>query len=586
MTGPLDRARDKPLDAARGRPLDAARGRLDERDQVSALTRTFFARFFETEITAGADDMKGTFFWLLAALALPGIFIPWAMTFDWQGVALRFGADGLREASQAEKVFYLGLTMIASGLLTAIAWSSLLPDRRDTMILGALPVRPRTVVRAKLAALAGYVLLVAVSMHAIGSVFFGAILSTKSPFLFLVRGIAAHFIAACAASAAVALCVAGAQGLTLAIAGPRLFRRFAIVLQVLLVGLIALALASLPVMSSSTVDTLRGWGRGVQPWILSTPPLWFLGLYEVILGTSHPVLISLAMKALILLGGAVAVTLITYPLAYRRLMVSVVEAGNASSKGLAGRIVRGALVRTAGRDPRTRAAADFFTATIARVERHRFVLAIAVGLALAWGLPGWRQFDPASGVKAALLSLPLTTMMFLVVGLRIASSLPGDVRAGWLFEVQSPTRAQSRRALERLLFVLGVLPPVALSAPAYWWLWGADVALAHTAVSLALGVALVELLIWHCDGMPCGQRWNPARLDFGRRWPIGLGLFLIVTAGVPRLELLLFRNAYFTAIFVALLVALAGVSRYASARHQIVPIYEETDPVAGVLRLN
>jgi hypothetical protein len=79
---------------------------------------------------------------------------------------------------------------------------------------------------------------------------------------------------------------------------------------------------------------------------------------------------------------------------------------------------------------------------------------------------------------------------------------------------------------------------------------------------------------------------NPARLDLGRRWPLALAVFLIVTAGVPRLELLLFRNAYFTGAFVALVIALAGLARYASARHQVVPIYEEIDPVAGVLRLD
>jgi hypothetical protein len=560
--------------------------RVDERDQVRALTRAFFSRFFESEITTGADDMKGTFFWLLAALAIPGIFIPWARTFDWQGIIFRHGAEALREASQADKVFYLGFTMIASGLLTAIAWSSLLPDRRDTLILGALPVGPRTIVRAKLAALAGYVLLVAVAMHAIGAVFFGAILSFRSPFRFLVSGIVAHFVATCAASVAVAISVAAAQGLTLAITGPRLFRRLAIVLQVVLVGLIALALASLPVMTSSTVDTLRGWGRGVQPWILSTPPLWFLGLYEVMLGTTHPVLVGLAIKAVMLLGIAIAVALISYPLAYRRLLVSVVETGDASSKGLVGRTVRGALVGTAGRNPRSRAAADFYTATIARVERHRFVLAIAVGIALAWGLPSWRQFDPASPPRAALLSLPLTTMMLLIAGLRIAASLPGDVRAGWLFDVRSPTRAEARRALERVMFILGVVPPVALSAPAYWWLWGTNVALVHAVVSLALGLVLVELLIWNCEGMPCGQRWNPVRLDLGRRWPLVLAVFLIVTAGVPRLELLLFRSAYLTGAMVVFLIVLAGLARYASARHQIVPTYEELDPVAGVLRLN
>ena len=559
---------------------------IDPLDQGRALARAFLARFFESEITSGTDDMKGSFFWLLAALAMPGLFIPWLMVFDWQGIVLSQGPEALREASQAEKVFYLGFSMLASGLLTAIVWSSVLPDRRDTLILGAMPVEPRTVVAAKLAALAGYIAIVAVSMHALAALSFGALLSDRSPFLFLVRGIIAHFVASCAASAAVALWVAAAQGLTLAIVGPRAFKRFATVLQACLVGLIALGLAALPVITSSVVHTVRGFGRNVQPWLLSTPPVWFLGLYEWVLGTTDPLIMSLARTAALTLAVPTVVIAVAYPIAYRRLMVSIVDTGQTPGRSAIARLGGWVVVTAAGRHPEVRATADFFTSSLARVERHRFVLAIALGLAVAWGLPGWRAFSPAARLEPALLALPLTAMMFLLVGLRIASALPADVRAAWLFEVQSPSRARARQGLERMMFLLGVLLPIAASAPLYWWLWGREVALMHAVISMAVGVLLIELLIWRCEGMPCGQRWNPARLDLGRRWPFHLLLFLMVAAGIPRLELVLFRNMSWTAWFAAALIVTAGAVRYASARHQIVPSYDDVDPVAGVLRLN
>jgi hypothetical protein len=560
--------------------------RIDAREQFRALTRAFLTRFFESEITSGTDDLKGSFFWLLAALAMPGLFIPWLMVFDWHMIAMFKGADALREASQAEKIFYLGFSMIASGLLTTIAWSSLLPDHRDTLILGAMPVRPRTIVVAKLAALAGYVGLVAVSMHTIAALCFGVLLSTNSPFIFLIRGIAAHFIASCAASAGIAFGVAAAQGLTLAVAGPRLFKRLTLVLQVCLVGLIALGLASLPSITSSTVHTVRGFGKNVQPWILSTPPVWFLGLYEWILGTSDPTIIALARNAAVMLGVSVAVIAVTYPIAYQRLMVSTAESVSAPGGRGASGIVPALLVRAAGRHAEARATADFFTATLARVERHRFVLAVALGVATAWGLPGWKSYGSTGEPDAALLSLPLVAMMLLIVGLRIASSLPADIRAGWLFEVHGPTRARARQGLERIMFLIGVVPAVMVSAPMYWWLWGAGVAATHAAISVALGIVLIELLIWRCEGMPCGQRWNPSRLDLGRRWPLHAFLFLFVAVLIPRFELLLFRHPYAAGFFTACLVITAAVVRYASAKHTIVPSYDDVDPVAGVLRLN
>jgi hypothetical protein len=558
----------------------------DRFDQWCALTRAFLARYFESEITSTTDDLKGSFFWLLAALALPGLFIPWLMVFDWQGIVLSAGPEMLREASGAEKTFYLGFSMIASGFLTAIAWSSLLPDRRDTLILGALPVQPRTIIAAKLAALAGFIAIVAVSMHAMAGFFFGAILSTNSPFLFLVRGMVAHFVASCAASAAVVLWVAAAQGLALAIVGPRMFKQITTVLQVAFAALIALALALLPTITSSVVHTVRGFGKNVLPWVLSTPPVWFLGLYEWILGTSDPMIIGLARTAAAALVVPSIVIAVVYPIAYKRLMVSVVEIGQRPGRSAIGRAFGWALVSASGRHPEVRATADFLTSSLVRVERHRFVIAIALGVAVAWGLPGWKAFTPAAPLQPALLALPLVSMMFLLVGLRIASSLPADVRAAWLFEVHSPSRASARQALERMMFALGVLPPVALSAPLYWWLWGRSVAVTHSLISMGLGVLLIELLIWRCEGMPCGQRWNPARLDLGRRWPLHLLVFLVVAAVIPGLELLLFRNPYWAASFVAVLMVAAAAVRYASAKHRIMPSYDDVDPVAGVLRLN
>ena len=369
-------------------------------DPFRALTGAFLARFFESEVTTGTDDLKASFFWLLAALAIPGMFIPWMMAFDWHLIAMYKGPVALREASQAEKVFYLGFSMIASGLLTTIVWSSLLPDRRDTLILGTLPVHPRTIVTAKLAALLLYILLVAISMHAIGSVFFGAVLSTNTGTLFAFRGMFAHFVASSAASAVVALMVAAAQGLTLTLFGPRLFRRATTLLQIVLVGLVTLCLALMPVMSSSVVHTLRGFGSRMQPWVLSTPPVWFMGLYEWLLGTSDPKLLALAARAGLTLLAAAALTVLTFPLAYRRLMVSVVETAAGPGRFAPSRLMRGALVLLSGRHPEARAAADFYVATIARVERHRFVIAIALGLSLAWSLPGLRTFEPSAAPAA------------------------------------------------------------------------------------------------------------------------------------------------------------------------------------------
>ena len=553
-------------------------------EQVAALTRAFLARFFESEITTGADDLKGTFFWLLAALATPGIVIPWIMVFDWNFMSIVHGYEGLRLASRAEKAFYLGLSMFSAGALTTIVWSSLLPDKRDTLILGSLPVRPRTVILAKLAALAGYIGVAAFATHVVGSLFWGSILGNNGPGFFVIRSIIAHFVASAALSMFVCLAIAAAQGMLLTITGPRLFPRASTVLQAAVVGLLAISLAWLPIITVAARQTIGG-GPRAEPWILALPPMWFLGLYEWILGTNEPVIGMLARRAVLAFGGMIALTLLTYPLAFRRLMVSVVESGQPPQAPLS-RAIRWCIVRAAGRDSAARAAAEFFVTTVARVERQRFMVAIGIGIALAWTLPGLRSYEPSAAPQPQILALPIAAMMFLLAGLRIASSLPADVRAGWVFEVHDISRRRARQALERVMIVVGVLPPILLSAPFYWRLWGGAVMLTHAALMLALGVAIVELLIWHCNGMPCGGRFVPTRLDFGRRWPVHAVFFLIVVSVIPRLEAWLFRSELGAIIFVSLLLVGAFAVRYASSRHVIVPIYDDVDPVAGVLRIN
>ena len=554
------------------------------REQVDALTRAFFARFFESEITAGTDDLKQAFFWLLAALAMPGIMIPVLMSFDWTLVAMMDGYAGLRAASMAEKAFYLGVSMVTAGGLTAIAWTSLLPDRRDTLILGALPIRPSLVVVAKLVALVAYIGLIAIGTHLAGTLFWASMLANNAPFSFLLRSFPAHFIASAAITATTALSIAAAQGIALAVLGPRLFQRASTILQAIIVGLLALCLTLLPALNSSAVHTIAG-GPRAQPWLMAMPPMWFLGLYEWLLGSSSPVVAQLAGRAVMAFIVPLALVIVTYPLGYRRLMVSVVESGR-HERNLVTRAAQHLLVRVAGRDSAVRAAAEFFTATIGRVERHRFVLAITIGLALAWSLPGLRAFEPSARPAAAILSLPIAVIMFLLAGLRVTSVVPGDPRAAWLFEVHDLSRHDARQAVERMMFVLGVVPPIVVSTPVFWFLWGAVPAITHAVMMVGLGIATIEVLIWHCDAMPCGQPWTPARMGFGRRWPLHLAFFLFMTGFVPELEAVLMRNPSGAAIFVAFLGMLAFGVRVASARHEIVPIYEDVDPVAGVLRIN
>src|SRR5688500_360349 len=92
------------------------------REQFRALVHSFLARFFENEITSGTDDLKSSFFWLLSFLMAPGLFMPVMMMFEWDMVALFQGYEVLQVRTRGDKAFYLAFTMVATALVSAIAW--------------------------------------------------------------------------------------------------------------------------------------------------------------------------------------------------------------------------------------------------------------------------------------------------------------------------------------------------------------------------------------------------------------------------------------------------------------------------------
>lgn len=540
--------------------------RSHEREQVRALTHTFLARFFENEITSGTDDLKMSFFWLLSFLAVPGLFMPMTMAWTWQLIARFKGPETLRVLARGDKAFYLGFAMMATAAITVIAWNSLLADRRDGLVLGVLPVRPIVIVLARLGALTAYMTLVGVAMNAFASLSFGLFLGNGATFAFVLRGVAAHFVASVGASMCVFLLVTGLQGVVLAAFGPRLFVRLSPLMQVALVGLVVAGFLMLPVIDISVVDTLAQRGSHVRPWILSTPPLWFLGMYEVVLGTTDPVFHHLAGQAVLVTGVALIATVCSYPFAYHRVMVAAVQEGSVAGPApRLGRVAR-LLTLATGRASGIRAVSQFFLATIGRVERHRFVIAASIGIAIAWVMPGWMAMASSKpeAPQISVLSLSFSAIVFLIAGVAIAASLPGDHKGGWMFEVTPPSRVHARAALERILFLFGVVPVLIVFLPLYAVLWGPAFAATHGLFLIVSGWFVVQLALGRKHEMPCARPWDPQSLDLGRWWGAYVVGFILYTTKLPVLELALYGYPVAIAAFLALVASASVLLRVRS----------------------
>jgi hypothetical protein len=100
-----------------------------------------------------------------------------------------------------------------------------------------------------------------------------------------------------------------------------------------------------------------------------------------------------------------------------------------------------------------------------------------------------------------------------------------------------------------------------------------------------LGAVLIEALLWGFDGLPCGRPWQPEQANMRKWWPGYLGLFLVITGGLPWIEQLCFQERTGFTAFMGILAGIAVVLRV-SHRQRRVPPEIDLDEPATVQVLN
>ena len=379
--------------------------RHSEKEQVVRMTRNFFARFFENDLLSPQADFHATLSQALGLLATPGLFVPLLL------LPLLMDPDVAR--SWEIKVIFVFFSMLVMGALCVLEWDALMLDHRDQTILMPLPVRPRTIFAAKFAALAVFLTIFSVDVNA-GSILLLPPLEAQgrtAGLLNLVRYGVAHAAGTIGASAFTFLSFVALQGILINICKPKWFRRISTAIQVISVLGILASLFFFPAI----VDEMPRWKAESAALIWYFPPMWFVGICEVMQGTADPVFQSLARTGLNGLAIAGVSLTVAYVVAYGRYTRASLEGAVDASRRTADpwRVVRMAAVRRFLRNPLQRATFRFSMQTIFRSSKHRLILSAYVGTGLALvleesaalGLERGQAWRPAQHV--AMLSLPL-----------------------------------------------------------------------------------------------------------------------------------------------------------------------------------
>jgi hypothetical protein len=464
------------------------------------LLRHFVLHFFDSELTTTPDQ------WKTPAIGAFSVLLPWFPLFA-QPLLRKYAhfsamatPGPYRQAVRADELWLLTLMMSAIGLATAIKWQSLFPGLRDYQVLGALPLRARQIFQAKFLALLAVCSIMVVVINALPGLTFPLVSGGRWQ---INPSVAAHFAVHATVFAAACYFVffglLALQGVLLNLLPPRRFGQVTGYLQGLLVAAMVI-----PIVLSFSIDT-RFLSTALRPEIAAwLPPVWFLGMYQHLLGDPDPLMTALARQAATALAIAVALALVSYIAGYRRHRQLLVESSSGASGG--DRKWIGALLEWLLPNPRQQAILVFITKTLARSSQHRMILMGYGGLGLAillTGILGLREAVPEANRTAAYFVYAHVILLpFLLIGLRHLFTIPVEWKANWTFQLaERQGRPDWMRTVDRFILFWGTALMLALPLPLEVRLLGWR-AVAEAALFAAFGLLCYEWVFTDWQKLP------------------------------------------------------------------------------------
>ena len=555
--------------------------------------RLFAYRFFDTDIISVRGDLSSLLSQcaaLLAALSLVLVILTGA---KYAGMYQRLTRAQLHAAAWGDQEFLISTTMAIVGLLTLLLWDALFPDRRDSLILGAMPVRIPTVFAAKIAALGGALGLAVVAANS----FTGLI----CPFLIVpgasgvaetARDFGVFWLVIALASVFVFLLLLAVQGVALHLLPHDLYQRWSSLIQTAaFFAVLTLYFLTPPLANPQALAAPAN-----KLWYALVPSYWFWGLFQTLTGPANAALHALARRSLAGLGLVALVAAAAYALAYARQMRRAVEQSGIvpARRNLA---PWRAISRVIARRAPEHAVLTFIGRTLARSRQHRLILAMYAGMGMAYVFSQaayvlYRSrptdFGASEGRAQAQLAIPFILLFFLIAGLRVSFSIPIEVRANWLFRLTDGNgRGAYLGATRKTLLLFGVAPVVAIAAPAYLAVWPWPRAVGHIAFLAAIGLLIVELALSGFAKVPFTCSYLPGKANLKIMFGVYWGLLIIVSELLTDAEQAGLRSLtnYAWLMGITLLAWLAAALRGRLARARIPALNFEEQPEPAVASL-
>ena len=273
------------------------------------------------------------------------------------------------------------------------------------------------------------------------------------------------------------------------------------------------------------------------------PTYWFLGLFQVLNGSMHPVFAPLAERAVWALAATLVMAALTHVLAYRSGLQRIVEqpdiapgdrsrAASGIARWLAAKLLPKSI---------DRAIVLFAARTIARSRQHRLILAAYAGIALAIALAYLKSYLYGAAwdrdADIALLAPSVVMMVFAAIGARAVFALPISLPANWIFRVTAVHSPQAYfSASRKALAGTAVLPVWVACACVYLALWRGARPWQHLLVLGLVGSIMVWASMRRFRKIPFACSYLPGKANLKVKLGMYGILFLFLCDNGVRLE--------------------------------------------------
>jgi len=535
---------------------------IDTRRQVRVLYRDFLGRLIDLDVLSSGGDagnLLGQFAALLAAFNFVVAI----------GILPRYGTTAhsravLLERAWLDQEFLIGTSMAIAGLFTVLAWNTLLPDRRDALVLGVLPVRVQTIFRAKIAAIGAALGVSIAAVNVFTGLGFPLVLADD--FMGGLRSLAAYWVAQAAAGLFTLASLLAMQGILSLLLGYRRFQRISGFLQLAsFFAILCVYFLKAPLATPAGLTATAN-----QRWIALLPSYWFLGLFQELNGGARPMFGPLAARAVIGLAAAVAVAASAYLLAYGRNLTRIIEQPDIAPADRGRMLPRfiGVLAPRLLGQPLEQAIVLFTARTLARSRQHRLIFAAYGGIACAIALAYTRSmlygesYERWDRPNVPLMAASMVLLVIAVLGARAVFALPFSLGANWIFRITAVHRpATYSAAARKALFAVSMGPVWIGAAVLFLAIWPAHDAIQHLAMLAVVGSILVYRSLRHFRKIPFACSYLPGKSNLKIKvGTYGIAILFLSDQGM-HLEAWTMERPLRYAVLFGLLLAFAWWSR-------------------------